>query len=226
MKKLAVVVLALAVLFVGGPWVYINLIREDAPAELSLAESTSVSAETTVVAEPFDVNGTWRVGAGSLAGYRVDEILFGQDVTAVGRTDAVTGEFVIEGESVISARFSVDLTQVTSDSSRRDSQFANRIMDVLNFPTAEFVLDSPIELPSAALAGDEFSVAATGTLTLRGKSGPVEMMLTARLDGSSIEVSASTEIVFADWGIPDPSLPGVTTEDFGTLEALLKMEKS
>jgi polyisoprenoid-binding protein YceI len=99
-------------------------------------------------------------------------------------------------------------------------------MDVLNFPTAEFVLDSPIELPSAALAGDEFSVAATGTLTLRGKSGPVEMMLTARLDGSSIEVSASTEIVFADWGIPDPSLPGVTTEDFGTLEALLKMEKS
>lgn len=226
MKKLVFVAFALIALVVGGPWIYINVIRDDAPSELVLSDAATVPAETTVLAEPVDVNGIWRVGAGSLAGYRVDEILFGQNVTAVGRTEAVTGEFVIEGESVISAQFSVDLTQVTSDSSRRDSQFANRIMDVLNFPTAEFVLEAPIELSASALEGDQFTVAATGMLTLRGKSGPVEMMLTARLNGSLIEVSASTEIVFADWGIPDPSLPGVTTEKFGILEVLLQMEKS
>jgi polyisoprenoid-binding protein YceI len=226
MRKLAVVALALVVLIVGGPWVYINVIREDAPEELSLTETTDVPVETTIVLEPIDVEGTWRVGAGSLAGYRVDEILFGQDVTAVGRTEAITGEFVIEGESVVEAQFSVDLTQVTSDSSRRDSQFANRIMDVLNFPSADFVLESPIDLPPSALMGEEFTITTSGTLTLRGRSGPVDMLLTARLNGSTIEVSASTEIVFADWGIPDPSLPGVTTEDFGVLEALLKMEKS
>ncbi|MEY3978023.1 MAG: hypothetical protein RLZZ284_879, partial [Actinomycetota bacterium] len=80
------------VLFVGGPWVYINLIRDDAPESfLDQATATSVTgAESTtdttlapseVTVAPVealdDPTGTWQVAADSQVGYRVDEVLFG-----------------------------------------------------------------------------------------------------------------------------------------------------
>jgi polyisoprenoid-binding protein YceI len=226
MKKLGVVLLAGVALFVGGPWVYINLIRADAPDEFVLTSTTVGDAATTTSIDAIDPVGRWIVGAGSLAGYRVDEVLFGQNVTAVGRTSSVTGEMTIEGNEVMTASFSVDLATVKSDSDRRDSQFANRIMDVLNFPTADFVLTQPIMIPAEAFGGAEFSAEAIGDLTLRGTTKQVVLQLTARLTGAVIEITASTEIVFVEWGIPDPSLPGITTEDAGQLEALLRLEKS
>ncbi len=225
MKKILWLFLAGVVVFVGGPWVYINVIRDDAPSELTLTTTPVGETSTTVEAGPIDPSGVWIVGENSLAGYRVDEVLFGQNVTAVGRTSAVSGEVSIQGSEVVTASFSVDLATVKSDSDRRDNQFANRIMDVLNFPNADFVLSEPITIPSDALSGAEFATDATGELSLRGATKQVAMQLTARLSGAVVEITASTEIVFAEWGIPDPSLPGITTEDSGILEVLLRLEK-
>ena len=225
MKKLVWLIVAGVVLFVGGPWIYINVIRESAPEELTLTTTTVGVSSTTVDVGPIDPSGVWTVSEGSLAGYRVDEVLFGQNVTAVGRTSSVTGEISIQDSEVVAASFSVDLTTVKSDSDRRDNQFANRIMDVLNFPTADFVLTQPISIPAEALVGSEFTTEASGELTLRGTTRPIQMKITARLADGTVEISASTEIVFAEWGIPDPSLPGITTEDSGLLEVLLKLEK-
>jgi len=225
MKRVGLVLLAGVALFVGGPWFYINVIRDDAPEELSLS-TTTVVAETTVVSGPIDPTGVWVVGEGSVAGYRVDEILFGQNVTAVGRTSSVSGQIEIDGQAVVSGSFSVDLTSVRSDSDRRDSQFANRIMDVLNFPTADFRLTSPIQIPDDALESAPFTAQATGELSLRGTSRAVVLDVTAQLTDGVVEISTSAEVVFAEWGIPDPSLPGVSTEDFGMLEVLLRLVRS
>lgn len=225
MKRVGLVLLVGVALIVGGPWFYINVIRDDAPEELSLS-TTTVAAETTVASGPVDPTGAWVVGEGSVAGYRVDEILFGQNVTAVGRTSAVSGQIEIDGQAVVSGSFTVDLTSVRSDSDRRDSQFANRIMDVLNFPTADFRLTSPIQIPDGALEGTSFSAQATGELSLRGTSRTVVLDVTAQLTDGVVEISTSTEIVFAEWGIPDPSLPGISTEDFGMLEVLLRLVRS
>jgi len=224
------VLVVVVALFVGGPWVYINLIREDAPDELSLPSAmTTVETSSTVTAPepPADPTGVWVAGAGSIAGYRVEEILFGQRVTAVGRTSDVTGEVAIEDGSVTAANFTVDMSTVASDEGKRDSQFRTRIMDVLNYPTSAFVLTEPIVLPSSALDGiEDAMVAATGELSLRGVTKTVVLDVTARLSGGSIEISASTEIVFAEWGIPDPSLPGISTEDRGVIEVLLVMARA
>ncbi|MGA1352406.1 MAG: YceI family protein, partial [Ilumatobacteraceae bacterium] len=108
------------VMFVGGPWVYINLIRDDAPESfLDQASATTIAVATTdTTLVPSDVtvapaetltdpSGAWRVAAESLVGYRVDEVLFGQNVTAVGRTNSVTGEVTVEGIQVVSASFEV-----------------------------------------------------------------------------------------------------------------------
>jgi len=246
-KRIAVALAVVAALVVGGPWVYINLVRDEAPDALTLPAATTVdgasvggadatagtttttdvdaSTTTEASAAATGVTGAWTVAAGSVAGYRVEEVLFGQRVTAVGRTSSVTGEVEIDGTSVVAAAFAVDLASVASDDGKRDSQFRTRIMDVLNHPTATFVLTAPIALPQSALGGGESGVRATGDLTLRGTTRRAVLDLTVRLADGRIEIAGSTVVVFAEFGIPDPSLPGISTEDRGILEVLLVMER-
>lgn len=225
------------VMFVGGPWVYINLIRDDAPESfLDQASATTIAVATTdttlvpsdVTVAPADTltdpSGAWRVAAESLVGYRVDEVLFGQNVTAVGRTNSVTGEVTVEGIQVVSASFEVDMTTITSDEPKRDAQFASRIMDTLNFPTSTFVLDTPIALADG-VGTQATTHTARGTLTLRGTSKPVDVTVISTLRNGQVVVAGEIEIVFAEWGIPNPSIPGISTEDRGILEFNLVLER-
>jgi polyisoprenoid-binding protein YceI len=222
--------IAVAVLIVGalaavaGPWVYINLIREDAPDRLTLSTVTTSSAVTTEGADN-GVEGLWLVGPGSVAGYRVKEILFGQDTEGVGRTEGVSGEVTIEGSQVTSATFVVDMTGLRSDSSRRDGQVAGRILDVATYPEATFVLTSPIDIPADAGQGTAVTVLATGDLTLRGSTRPVEITIEAVYGSGEIRIVASMTIVFTEWGIPDPSLPGIEVESDGLLELSLALRR-
>ena len=91
---LAGAVLAL-VLAVGGPFAYINFVQEDAPERLGVA--TATTGGDTAAATGASLDGTWTVAGGSQAGYRVEEVLLGQNVEAVGRTSAVTGELTVAG---------------------------------------------------------------------------------------------------------------------------------
>lgn len=226
---LSVAVLAI-VLFVGAPWLYINVIREPA-AQSFLDEVTTTTlvtmgdpVTTTIDASSNaqsvaldDASGNWNVTAASQVGYRVEEVLFGQNVTAVGRTNAVTGSVTIENLTVTAAEFSVDMTTVKSDEPKRDAQFASRIMDTLNFPTATFILGNPINVSPTALSSD-VTHQATGMLTLRGTSKPVEVSILSTVRGDGIVLVGQIPIVFAEWAIPNPSIPGISTEDSGLLE--------
>lgn len=217
-----VVVVALGV--VGGPWVYINLIKDDAPDALTLeASSTTVAVATDITEAPStsDVEGEWVATSESVVGYRVKEILFGQSTEGVGRTNAVTGSLVIADSTVTSANFSVDMGTLTSDSDRRDRQVSGRILDVASFPTATFELTEPIVLTPAALDGAELSVTSAGTLTLRGVTKQVSIPLVAKLVDGKVSVNGSLEIVFAEWSIPDPSISAIVVEDRGLLEFLI-----
>ncbi len=213
--------LAVVLLVVAAPWVYLRFIRADTPDRLGIDGGTTASTAATggssQAAGPFTIDGTWKVGSGSEAGYRVEEILFGQAATAVGRTSNVTGELAIDGRSVTAGSFSVDLASVASDESRRDNQFRTRIMDVARFPTATFRLTQPIDLASVPEGGPA-TVRATGDLTLRGTTKPVTVALQAQRSGSGIEVAGSIPIVFEEWGIPNPSFGPARTEDRGDIE--------
>lgn len=233
LKWLAVAGLAAVVLVVGGTWIYINVIREDAPPPLALDdlegdENADDSTSTTGAAPDADddtIEGTWTTADGSIAGYRVNEVLFGQSVEAVGRTDDVDGTLTIVGTDVTEASFEIDMTTVSSDESRRDGQFRGPVMSVDQFPTATFVLAEPIALGADVGAGSAVTVDAIGELTLRGQTMTVTIPLEARHANGRIEVVGSYTVVFADWGIPNPSRPGIDTEDHGVLEVLLSFER-
>jgi len=224
-RGLVAIVLAL-VAVVGGPWVYINVIKDDAPDALTLepAES-SVASETSVVADESGLEGEWLLGSDSVVGYRVKEILFGQTTEGVGRTGEITGSLTVEDDAVVGAEFEVAMATLVSDSDRRDRQVNNRILDTSTYPTAMFRLTSPISLTPEALAGAEFSVTADGELTLRGVTKAVNVDLVARLVDGLIEVNGQIEIVFTDWQIPDPSVSGISVDPSGLLEFLLRFSR-
>jgi polyisoprenoid-binding protein YceI len=239
--KIGIGVVVVAVLAVTvGPFVYINFIRDDAPDRLSFADvpaaadssddgdaapSTTSAGGSGASASDSDVSGTWAVTTGSQVGYRVQEILFGQNTEGVGRTSDVTGTVTIDGTTVTDATFEADMTTVESDESRRDSQFRGRIMDTDNFPTATFVLTEPITLEAIPEDLAETTTTASGELTLRGTTKPVTIDLVARRNGATIEITGSLTIVFDEWGIPNPSNAAVSTEDEGELELLLVLTR-
>ena len=223
-RKVVAALIVLALLAIAGPWVYINLIKEDAPDALTLEPAVTTTAGE--VQQPTNAtDGEWAVVAESVVGYRVKEILFGQDTEGVGRTSAVTGSLVIANNEVTSAEFSVDMTSLKSDSSRRDRQVNDRILDTATYPTATFALNEPIALTPEALAGSDLTVNTTGTLTLRGVTNSVPVTLVARLVDNVIEVNGTIKIVFAEWQIPDPSISAIVVEDRGLLEFLIRFSR-
>src|SRR5260221_6355186 len=137
-RLLVAIPVAAVVLVVGGTWLYINVIQDDPAPKLTLEANDTGTTEAPGEVGP--VAGAWKLSTGSKAGYRVKEVVVGQSTTAVGRTSAVTGAMTIDGTSVTKGDFSVDMTTVASDQSRRDGQFHGRIMETSTFPTATFAL--------------------------------------------------------------------------------------
>ncbi len=123
--------------------------------------------------------GTWQVASGSVVGYRVNEVLAGQNNVAVGRTSDIAGHLTIRGATVTAASFTVQMATIKSDQSQRDAQFNGRIMDTSAYPTGALSLTAPIRL--GALPGDGVirTYHAAGNLTLHGRTRPVTFTLQA-----------------------------------------------
>jgi polyisoprenoid-binding protein YceI len=234
LKWIIALPLAALLLALGGTWAYINVLQDDAPARLTLQGNVSdnlpaTSATTAAGASataPASFDGTWVAAGGSQAGYRVKEVLFGQSTEAVGRTSNVDGALTLSGTTVESAAISIDLASVASDESRRDGQFRGRIMNVSQYPTATFTLKSPIDLGTLPADGATVTVPATGELTLHGTKKTVTVDVTAKRSGGTISVSGTIPVVFADYGIPNPSFGPASVQDHGEIEFLVTFTKS
>ena len=209
-----VVVLGVTAAF-AGPVVYRDLVvgePEAAPtAALTPGSSTLDASQLT---------GDWSIGDGSTAGYRVDEVLNGTDVTVVGSTDQVSGTITVDGTSITAATIDVDVASIATDSGNRDDYFRGTAMQVNRFPTATFTLTEPMEaaVPSD---GEVASVDATGELTMHGVTKTVSVPLQAALSGDGVQVSGSIPVTFSDYGVEAPDLGFVSVEDQGTVEFLV-----
>ena len=229
---LLIVPVALVIVVSGATFIYIHFIAPDPAPRLTFSEvTTTTSAPGTTTGSdgapaPATVDGTWTVAAGSRAGYRVSEVLNGQNNEATGRTTAVTGQLVISGTTVNTATFSVDMTKVASGESQRDNQFRNRIMNTSQFPTETFALTSPIELTSVPANLVEITAKASGKLTLHGTTKEITIDLKARRNGASLEINGTVPITFSDYGISNPSGGPASVGDNGEMEFLIILTRA
>jgi polyisoprenoid-binding protein YceI len=186
------------------------------------------ATDTAATAAPSadGVDGEWTIAATSEVGYRVDESINGFDTTANGRTEAVTGSFTIGGTAVSAGSFTVDMTTFKSDESRRDSQFNGRIMEVDTFPTSTFTLTTPIDFGEVPADGSTITASATGDLTLHGVTKSVTFDVEATFQNGRVGVLGNIPVVFADYGISNPSFATITTEDHGILEFVLIFDRA
>jgi polyisoprenoid-binding protein YceI len=226
-------VAVIAVTLAGlGVWYFV--FRDDSPPAVSIDRaSESLAASDSPAARAKSVlDGTWTIDptigtfadfTSSFAGYRVQEefATIGAK-TAVGRTPDVDGSFTIEGDTISKADFTVDMSTLRSDIERRDDAMRTEAIESERFPTATFVLTTPIELVNAPAEGEKTAVDATGDLTLHGVTKQVTIPLDAQRTGSVIAVTGQLDIAFADFGIVPPDIASVlSVEDHGVLEVQL-----
>ena len=200
---------------IAGPAFY----RDVIVGEPSAAPTVSVTPGSTSVATD-DVSGDWSIGAGSTAGYRLDEVLNGTDVTVVGTTDEVSGTVTVDGDTVTAATVTVAVASITTDSGNRDQYFRNVALETEQFPTATFTLAEPIDAAVPA-DGQVETVQATGDLTMHGVTQRVTVDLQAALSGDGVQVSGAIPVTFSDYGVEAPTLGFVEVEDTGTVEFLV-----
>lgn len=218
------VVVVVGLLAWFGPRVYAEYIAEDSAPAATVDTSGAVAAEG-------DINGDWTVVPGggantTAAGYTVDEVLNGADVTVVGTTQDVSGSVTVADDQLTAGSIVVQTATITTDSDRRDNQFRNNIFDVAANPTATFTVTEPADLSALPTDGTSGTVALTGTLELAGQTQPVTVQADALRSGAELVVSGSIPITFADYGIEPPSLGFVTVENAGTVDFLVVLDQS
>jgi polyisoprenoid-binding protein YceI len=227
LRIIAIAAVVVVALLGFAAWWFV--FRDDAPPPASLVDR---DAPTTLAGAPAgSADGTWTVHPGRdvFAGYRIDEQFAGDTIekTAVGRSPAVTGTFTVQGSTVPAASIDVDLTELKSDSGRRDREMQQSGLELARFPSASFRLTQPVVLPGAPALGQPVSVPAVGELTLHGVTKPVTVALTARWNGDSIDLAGQAPVVLADYGIRPPSIGGfVSVDDRGAFEVQLTFTRT
>jgi polyisoprenoid-binding protein YceI len=227
-------VVALAALL-GGGYTVLSARGSDEPAPATL-ETPATAARGTASTDaagsaPAGADGTWRVRAGgaSFVGYRVREQLafLSAPNEAVGRTTAVSGTLRIAGRRVEAAEVEADLSQLTSDESRRDNAIRRSGLESDRFPTASFQLGAPIVLRAAPARGQQVSAEGAGRLTVHGVTRQVSLPLQARWDGDTIQMAGRLPVRMSDYGIQPPRFgPVVSIDDSATIELRLVFERA
>lgn len=233
----------------GGLGLWWFVLRHDAPAAVDLdqavagIEATAPGARTgngsgTAAASSTGssaTDGTWTIdrsitnaeGTGSFAGFRIDEVLVSVgSATAVGRSPSVEGTMTVSGATVTAAQVSVDLTDVTTNDSRRDGA-VQRALATSRYPNATFVLTQPIQAGSVPAEGERITLPATGDLTIHGVTRTLTIDLQVQRQGDVLVVVGSAPVALADYGVTAPTAPVVASvEDHGTFEFQLYFKKS
>lgn len=182
--------------------------------EVTTPEVTAPEALDSAGGATEGLSGMWTIDntlgsfddfTSSFAGYRVREELAGVGAsTAVGRTPNVSGGATISGTTITEVEVIVDVATLQSDESRRDGQ-VRRTLEVEQFPTATFLLTTPIALSGIPAEDETLTIQADGDFTAHGVTRPVTVDIEARLVGEVIVVVGSFQIAFEDYEVTAPS---------------------
>lgn len=227
----ALAAVLLVAVVAGGWWFFV---REDnelatAPPEIpSGGVQPTGTADNGSASDPTSVSGGAMafevVTASSEAAYFADEELasLGVPSTAKGTT-TVTGTFYLTDDGFAlddstPSTFTVDLQALKSDQDRRDNR-VQEALETATFATATFTVESITGVDASLAPEEEHAFQMTGTLDLHGVQKEVTWDVEARREGNVITALATTNFLFADFGIPVPNIGGfVSVQDDVTLQ--------
>jgi len=150
----------------------------------------------------------------SQATFRVREQLAGVALPndAVGATGAVSGQIALNEDGSLAgeaSKITVDLSQLATDSSRRDGFIKQNTLNTSQYPLAEFVPTSAAGLPSPLPATGAYDFTLSGPMTVHGVQKDVTWNVSAVRADPGLTGTASTSVTFGDFGMTPPQVPVV-----------------
>ncbi|NMB69270.1 MAG: YceI family protein [Chloroflexi bacterium] len=184
-------------------------------------ETAATQAATQPAGQPAGRPVTFKIVPGeSRASYEVGETFLNQDNRfnlAIGVTSAVNGEIYADLANPPAStlgEISIDISQFTSDSSRRDNAIRGDWLESSRFPMAVFKPTGIESLPASYVEGQEYAFRVTGDLTVKETTLPVTFDVTAALRGDTLTGKATTTILLSQFGVgPISILSVLKTED-------------
>ncbi|MCL4231660.1 MAG: YceI family protein [Dehalococcoidia bacterium] len=229
--RIAGAAVLLVILAAAGWWFFIRSDNElattarDIPEEVKSGSATPGAAGTSTA--PTVAGGTRKyaiIAGESEAAYFADEKLANLPLpsTAKGTTKAIEGHFYLGADGLDTAqesKFTVDLTTLRSDQSRRDNQVQQRGLETAKYPKATFVAKKLEGYPKEFPAGQEVEMKLTGKLDLHGVTKEVTWDVKMKKEGDAISALATVNFKYADFNIPVLNIAGmVSVEDDVTLQ--------
>lgn len=218
-------------IFVAGAYAYFFSGLRTTPRPLAI---NSPGPTATAASAASSLAGSWTVGSGSAAGYRVREQFAGQSATheAVARTSAVTGGFVAASRSggyqLNDVKVSVQLGGLQSvdqvagfNVGQRDRIVQNQL-SVSRYPEAVFQA-SGVSVPTSL---DSAPIQVPGQLTIHGVTKDVVASVQAHTTASGVEVVGSIPTKMTDYSVSPPQVPITTVQPDVTIEFQLELAKS
>lgn len=157
----------------------------------------------------------------STAEFKLDEDLRGTRITVVGTTGEVAGDLAIQTNpaKIDIGEIKIDARTLKTDSEQRNGAIGRFILKSEE-PANQYIVFKPTAvtgLPATITLDQEFTAKITGDLTIRGTTKQVTFdgKGTYKADGSLVG-SASTVVVYADYGLVVPDLPFLANVDKST----------
>jgi polyisoprenoid-binding protein YceI len=238
-KRVAMFAIAggLALVAIAFLLVYFVIFPTSSPKPFKLTSTTAgaTTAPTTrsTARTGTGLNGSWKVAAGSQAGYRVREklVFLPAESDAVGRTSQIAGSATFNESkgtvTITAASFDVAVGTLKSDRSMRDEKIHEIGLESSRYPTATFALSKPAIVPASALAGKVAPVSVTGTFEIHGVSKRETLPVEMSLSGSTFEAVGSLTFPWGEFGMTAPSIGGfVNVTEKATMEFDLHLQRA
>jgi polyisoprenoid-binding protein YceI len=154
-----------------------------------------------------------------VASYEVDEIFLEDNRfnTAVGRTNAVAGEILVNPGEPSASRLGeivIDISQLKSDSNRRDNAIRRQWLESREYPRAMLKNAQLVGMPASVRDGVPFAFRITGDMTVHAATRRVTWNATATLQGDTLRGKATTQFKMSQFNVDPPNIAGfVKAED-------------
>jgi polyisoprenoid-binding protein YceI len=164
-------------------------------------------------------DGVWKIGSGSIAGFRSQVSVLGHMTSIVGHSTALIGSIQLVRGDVVAGSFRIDLASLQIFG--KSNAGLKRMIDTTRYPAASFILNGPIPLTVSPLKNVTYSAPATGSLAMHGATRPVTFVFTARYTGTCLEAAGSIAVAYSDWNLKAPF--GI--QNNGAIDFTLRMSR-
>ncbi|GAB3943645.1 YceI family protein [Corynebacterium tapiri] len=177
-----------------------------------------------------ELNGTWEVARGShpnftSVGFTFEELLPSDARRTSGSTQDVSGEILVENDTLTAGEVTVDMNTITTDKNVRDVNVRNKLFESEKYPESRFRVTKPVDLSTVPTDGKPGMVELTGELTIKGHTEPVIGEFQVLRDGDKLIVSGDLLVDRNSFGVESPEMIAAKIADEGEVNILLSFEK-